>query len=493
MRFTACALVALTAASPALGQARDTSSATQAVLSLNEAISLARRNNPTFQQSREARNRAGSALRSSYASFLPDVSTGFGTTFREGGQEIVAGESRGASQNILTSNGYLDVSAQYGVATFLAPKRERANLNAAEADVTAADALLRFNVSTQYLNALQAQARATLQDTLLANTQAQLELARARAAVGAATNLDVIRAEVAVGRQQVAVLRERNNVEIEKVRLLQQMGVTTPMAVRLTTEFPVVEPTVALNDLLATARRSNPALQSARERESSASVNVRQQQSQYIPTLSLRTGITGITSRTQDIDAALASARASGLGAVSSCLSSDSLRTGAGLTPRGNCSRLAVTDAQIAGMRSEMEKYPFSLAQSPKSFSISLSLPLFDGLQREQRLQEANAFRNDARYRVKAQELQTTADVTAAHLNLTTAFRTVRMQEQNAEAARQALALSQERFRVGADTYVALVQARSDYEQAETDRFNAVYEFHRATATLESAVGRPLR
>ena len=124
---------------------------------------------------------------------------------------------------------------------------------------------------------------------------------------------------------------------------------------------------------------------------------------------------------------------------------------------------------------------------------MSLSLPLFDGLQREQRVQEASAFRNDARYRVKAQELQTTADVTAAHLNLTTAFRTVRMQEQNAEAARQALALSQERFRVGADTYVALVQARSDFEQAETDRINAVYEFHRAYATLESAVGRPLR
>src|SRR5690349_4578051 len=113
MRFTACALFALTAAGPALGQARDTSSATQAVLSLNDAISLARRNNPTFQQSREARNRAGAALRSAYGSFLPDVSTGFGTTLREGGQEIVAGESRGASQNILTSSGSIDITAQY--------------------------------------------------------------------------------------------------------------------------------------------------------------------------------------------------------------------------------------------------------------------------------------------------------------------------------------------------------------------------------------------
>ena len=97
MRFAACALFALTAATPALAQSRDTTTSAPAVLTLNEAVALARRNNPTFQQSRTARNRAGAALRSSYAAVLPDVSTSFGTAFREGGQEIVAGESRGAA------------------------------------------------------------------------------------------------------------------------------------------------------------------------------------------------------------------------------------------------------------------------------------------------------------------------------------------------------------------------------------------------------------
>jgi outer membrane protein len=491
MRFTACALLALTTVTPAFAQSRD-SSAAPAVLTLSEALSIARRNNPTYMQSRTARNRAGAVLRSAYGSLLPDVSTGFGTTFREGGQELVAGESRGASTNILTSSGSIDITAQYNASTFMAPKRERANLEAAEADVTTADATLRLAVSTQYLNVLQAQARAVLQDTLLANTVAQLEQSRARQAVGAATTLDVLRSEVAVGRQQVAVVRERNNVEIEKVRLLQQLGVQLPMRIQLTTEFPVSEPTLVLDDLLNTARRTNPALQAARARESSAGLTLRQAQSLYTPTLSLRTGISGLTSRVTDIDVAIAGAQASAAQGKASCLSSDSLRIGAGLSPRG-CNNFELTPDRIAQIRSDNEKYPFSLAQSPKSFSVSVSLPLFDGLQREQRVQEASAFRNDARYRVRAQELLTTADVTAAHLNLATAYRTVRLQEQNSEAARQALALSQERFRVGADTYVALVQARTDFEQAETDRINAVYEFHRAYATLESAVGRPLR
>ena len=59
--------------------------------------------------------------------------------------------------------------------------------------------------------------------------------------------------------------------------------------------------------------------------------------------------------------------------------------------------------------------------------------------------------------------------------------------------AREALDLAQERFRVGANTFVDVVQSRADYQRAESDRITAIYEFHRAYATLESAVGRPLR
>ena len=36
-------------------------------------------------------------------------------------------------------------------------------------------------------------------------------------------------------------------------------------------------------------------------------------------------------------------------------------------------------------------------------------------------------------------------------------------------------------------------QRRASYERAESDRINASYEYHKAFAALESAVGRPLR
>jgi outer membrane protein len=122
-----------------------------------------------------------------------------------------------------------------------------------------------------------------------------------------------------------------------------------------------------------------------------------------------------------------------------------------------------------------------------------VSLPIFDGFQREQRIEQAKADRNDARYNIRKEELALTADVTAYYLTLVTNAKTVELQEQNAAKARQELELAQEKYKVGAATYLDLANARATYEQAESDRINAIYQYHISFAELENAVGRPLR
>jgi outer membrane protein len=494
MRFVLCALLALAPIAPALGQSRD-SAATAPVLTLQDAISIARRNNPVFLQSRTARQRAGAALRTSYGVLLPDISTNFSNSFREGRPQFFGGQAFGSTSDVISSDASLNIVATYNGTNLLAPKVQRANLDAAESELTNAEAVLRANVIGQYLNVLAAEARAVLNDTLLASAQAQLDLSSARAAVGAATTLDVRRAEVQVGQARVAVLRERNNIETEKLRLFQQLGVEQPTSVRLTTELPVNEPTLDLQDLLSSARRANPALAAARSRESAAGVVVRQARTAYLPSLQLRTGLSGYTSQATDINGEIDQERRQSLQSLESCLGTDSLRTLSGLPSiSGRCaSNFTFTDADAAAMRSANSKYPFDFTRDPVTFSASLSVPIFNGFQREQRVQEAEATRNDARYNVRAQELRVTADVTSGYKNLMTAYQAVVIQRQNSQAAREALALAQERFRVGANTFVDVVQSRADYERAESERITAVYEFHRAYATLESAVGRPLR
>jgi outer membrane protein len=495
MRFVACALLALASAVPASAQSRDSSAAGAPILSLQDAIAIARRNNPIFLQTHSARQRAGAQLRSSYGALLPDVSTSFSSAYREGRPQFFGGQEFGSTSDVTSSDAALNVSAVYSGSNLLAPKAQRANLDAAESDLTNADAILRLAVTGQYLNVLAAQARAQLNDTLLTSAQAQLDLSRARAAVGAATTLDVRRAEVQVGQARVAVLRERNNIETEKLRLFQQLGVEQPTSVNLTTDLPVVEPTLVLQDLLSSARKANPALAAARSRESAAGVGVRQARSAYLPTLRLQTGVSGYTSQETDIQAAIDAQQTSSAQQLSACLGTDSLRVRAGMSSIAtNCSgRFAFTDADAELIRKTNSKYPFDFTRDPITFSASLSVPIFNGFQREQRTQEAEATRNDAKYAVRAQELRITQEVTSGYRNLITAYQAVQIQTQNSQAAREALALAQERFRVGANTFVDVVQSRADFERAESDRITANYEFHRAYATLESAVGRPLR
>ncbi|MGI9077143.1 MAG: TolC family protein, partial [Gemmatimonadaceae bacterium] len=181
-------------------------------------------------------------------------------------------------------------------------------------------------------------------------------------------------------------------------------------------------------------------------------------------------------------------------GQRASCFLMDSLRLGANLPPSSrNCSLIEFSPSQADRIRSENSQFPFSFTKQPMAFTATVSLPLFDGFTREQRIQEAQAGRSNARYRLRARELQLTQEVTAAYLTLTTAARTVALQGQNAAKAREELNLAQERYRVGASTFLEVTEARASLERAETERINAIYDYHKAFAALESAVGRSLR
>ncbi len=463
-------------------------------LPLDEAIQLATRNNPQYLQTTTSQQRASAAVRSAYGNLLPSATTSFGSSYREGRPQFFGGQSFGSSSDVLSSSAGVDVSFSLSRQQLLGPGLQKANLRAAEADASSAAATLRANVITQYLNVLQAQARADFQDTLLLSTQAQLALAQARQQVGAANLVDVRRAEVQVGQQRVAILRERNAVEVEKLRLFQQIGVDQPADVRLTTTFAVEEPNVQLDQVMEMARQQNPALLALRSRERAADVGVSSARAAYLPTLSMRTGVDGFTSQNTDVNSLIAQQEAQTNSSRRSCFTTDSIRRGAGLPSiAGQCNSIQFTPEVAALIRDGNSAFPLNFTRSPLSFSVGLSVPLFDGFQREQRVQEASASRLDARYRVRELELRLTADVTSSYRNLVTAYQTVRLQEQNSVAAREAQLLAQERFRVGANTFVDVTQARSEYERAETDRINAIYDYHKAFAALEAAVGRQLR
>jgi outer membrane protein len=468
-------------------------SRTGPLLTLDEAISLARHNNPVFLSQANDRRTADASVRSARGALLPAADASFGTRYQQGGQQVFNGLSFSNSSDAIQSSYGLSLNYRLGAATFVTPKAAVANRNAVEADITGASEQLRAAVTQQYLSVLQAQARAALEDTLVTTAETQLALARAKLEVGSGTSLDIRRAEVALGQAQVALLTARNNVEVEKLRLFQQLGVAQPEGVVLTTDFPVHPPSFSLDSVLDLARRQNPALLALRSRERAAGLNVKVAQAAYTPTLNLSTGWGGNSYEYTDSDFLVNQARSGVLGQLAGCMSQDSIRTRVGL-PSSNCeTRYQFTDAQAASIRSQNNQFPFKFQRSPLALSASLSIPVFDNFNREERVQRAAVERDDATYNVRAKELAMTADVTQAYLTLRTAAQTVALQEQNAQKAREELAFAEERYKVGASTFLDVVTSRGTYEQALIDRVNSVYDYHKAFAALENAVGRPLR
>ena len=477
---------------PAVSAAQNAMPTPGAPLTLDEAISTARRNNPAYLQIANNRRTADAAVRSARGALLPSADASFGSRYQQGGQQVFNGLSFTNSSDAIQSSYGLNLGYRISTATFVNPKAAMADRDAVEADIIGNSEQLRAAVTQQYLSVLQAQARSALQDTLVTTAETQLELAKAKVAVGSGTSLDIRRAEVALGQAQVALLTARNNVEVEKLRLYQQMGVPQPENVQLTTEFPINPPTLALDALLDMARRQNPAIVALRSRERAASLNVKVAQAAYTPTLQLSTGWGGNSYQYTDGDFLVNQARAGVLGQQAQCFQQDSIRTRVGL-PASNCGAIQFTDAQAAAIRSKNNQFPFKFQRSPLALSAQLSIPLFDNFNREERVQQAAVNRDDAIYNVKAKDLALTADVTQAYLTLRTQRQTVALQEQNASKAKEELAYAEERYKVGASTFLDVVTSRGTYEQALIDRVNAVYDYHKAFAALENAVGHPLR
>ncbi len=484
-------LTALVVSGVALSAAAQSAPST---LSLDDAIGIAKKNNPVYQQQLSGRTRARLALRSAYGAFLPGADASFSTGYRQGKPEFFGGVAFGATSDIISSSWGLNFNARMSAATVAEVRRARANMDAAEADVAAADLGLRSTVVAQFLTTLQSAASATLQDSLLKKVQLDLDLAKAKEGVGSGTALDVKRAEVAVGQQQVAVLRARNTAEVDQLKLFQQLGVARPGPVALVPVTTVAAPSFELGQLLDIARKSNPTLQGYQSRQTASAEGVRSARSAYTPTVSLGAQLGGYTTQYKNADYLVGQAQGQSASSQASCYTTDSLRRGAGLSAiTAKCSAMTWTPAAAQALRDANKTFPFDFTSSPYNLSLTFSLPLFDKFGREQRLQEAQIARDNALYDVRKQELQMAADVTSAWTSLQAAYRTVGLQEQNAAAAQEALTLAQERYRVGASTFVELVQARNEYERASTDRIAAVYDYHRAWAALENAVGRPLR
>ncbi|HEY3011735.1 MAG TPA: TolC family protein [Gemmatimonadales bacterium] len=502
-------LLAIACMIPLSARAQDSSRVAPAPssvsLSLAEALRQARANSPTYRQTLNDAGPARWGVRNAYGSLLPSLTASSDVGYIGTGQSNFGGGFTRPTSAFVTSGYSLGVEWQLSGRTLTAPAQQKALQRATDEDISGAGISLTAEISTQYFNTLQAAAQVQVARQQVRRNEDFLELAQARHRVGQATLLDVRQAEVTKGTSDVALLRAVQAENEAKLDLLRRMGVEPPVAVDqivLSDSFPVTPPGFRLDSLLALAEIHNPVLRSLRARGHAADLDVRAAKTDFLPSLSVRAGWSGFTQQYTNENLLLTQALTDAQAQAAECQYNNSVRSALALG--GEVANCFATYGLVDGggvllgpvsqqIRDQNSVFPFRYTGQPFSANLTVSLPIFTGFSRSLRLSQARAQQEDADEDVRARRLSVRSDVQIRYLGLQTAFQAIAVQAFSRDAARDQLRLAQDRYRLGAGTALEVADAQTSVQRAEGDYITALYDYHKAIAALEAAVGRSLR
>lgn len=464
-------------------------------LSLAEALDLARDFNPDFLTQENALTSSAWAVRSAYGDLIPSASASTGMGYTAGGERRFGTVGLGEQPAMYSSSYSLGMSYSLSGARLLEPRRARSQQRATEARVEGVASQLEANVRQGYLAVLQADAAALQAAQEVERTAEHVRLAQARLDVGTATVLDVLRAEVQHGQAEVRLIQAENTAVSERLALGRLIGVPLTEGVRLTSEFDLFEPAWDVDDIVAMALTNNPTLRAARAQHDAHGTALQVARTEYLPTLSASLSMRGDLAQAASISPLVQGDLDQMARSRQSCLDQNVIRQTAGLPLQ------ACPDPTDPAIRSQLEEqyrarhsgFPFGWASQPMSASLSLSLPLFTGLNRQQRVEEANLATHNARHAVRGEELRVGAEAETLLRNVMVAYRTARLQARVRDTASEELRLAEQQYRSGLATSVEVTDAQANLSEAERAEIAAVHDYHRSLAALEALVGATLR
>jgi outer membrane protein len=477
-----------------IGTGHTQQAASRGPLSLAEAIAVAAESNPDYLSQRNQLRSAEWGIRSAYGNLLPSLSASTNFGYTATGQRRLDSVVLGEQPAMYSSRYSLGMSLSLNGTTLLGPALARAQARATEEQVEGAAASLESDVTQRYLSILESRDAVTQAERELARTETHVQLAQARFQVGAGTALDLRRSEVQRGQAQVRLVQAQNTAANDVLLLSQSMGVRLPLDVELSGTFALFEPMWTADQLIELALADNPTLQASRAQADAAHTRARAAKTTYLPSISFSAGLSGYVSAAGNTDPLVEQELARAVSSYNSCIRQNDILVRIGLPP-STCSDPAVPSVESAIRESVARQnrgFPFDYIRQPASASVTISLPIFTGLNREQQIEEANIARLNAQNQVRSNELRVQVDIETALRNLQTAYQSALLQRALRETSQEELRLAEERFRFGANTSVEVTDAQASLAEAERAEIAAVYAFHRSLAILESRLGRRL-
>ncbi|MBU6431805.1 MAG: TolC family protein [Nitrospirae bacterium] len=408
-------------------------------LSLHDAIQAAIDNNVNVRLLRERIAAAQSAANTSLGALLPNVS-GYAT----GRNQTVNLAAFGIPQNALNSLGLsggvtqpFDVydaraSLVQNIFSLSLIQRWRAartgvDVASLEAEVTKRDVMATTGLL--YMEAIRAEAAVKARQADIELSQQLLKLAQDRKRAGVATGLDVTREEVQLENTRQRLLVAQNDQESAKLNVIRALGIDFDVRLTLTDELTLVDVAPqSPTDALVAARENRAELKAQITRQKLASLSLSSVTSERVPALSFNGDYGWI-----------------------------------GLKPED--------------------------AFATRSVGLMLSVPIFDGGQRESRISENRSRVRQESIRMKDVSDQITLEVRNALLTLDSSTQQVAVAEKGIELAMKELTFARDRFAAGLATNIEVTNAQTSVARARDNLIEALFRFNASRINLARAKG----
>lgn len=401
-------------------------------VTLDEAVRRSLEASPTVAQGAGAVRTAGAAERSAKGAFLPTLSAN-------------ASSSLSASQQLGSQTGLNDgMSDSYGAGISASVPvytggRRTAELRQARAETSAAQASLeeqRFSVvlatKRAFFDVLRADDLIRVSESQVRRAEEALEAAELRLRVGSATRSDVLRARLELNSARQSLAQARSDREVAGFALGRAVGSPGPVAAEQSEPLrptPLAVPADSLASLVVTQA---PSVRAQAAGVTAAEAGMSAARAQYRPTVSLGTG-------------------------------ADWANQDPALDGRANW-----------------------------DLRLGVSIPIFDGYQREASVERARVQADVARVQLADAERAARAELERTLSALRLAEQRIGLAEEAVQVAEEDLRVQDQRYRMGSSTMLERMTSQAALTQAENDLVAARYDYQLARAELEALVGREL-
>ena len=427
----------------------------QQVIGFEEAVDLALQNNYTLRQAANDVDVQSIGVSRNRLEFFPDLGLNiggrrdFGRTFiQEQGQIAnLTSESAnfGASTSLNLFNGFLD----------------DATLDQAQYQVDAASRSLRrqredviYDVVSRFIELAQNREIVDVQEGNVALREQQLEQTQALIEVGDRPPSDVYQQQAALAEARQMLLNAERNVQLTETEIVRLLALdpfgdytfeATPIERTAEAELDLQE--YDLSELVQQASNRRLDLRAQEASIVADEQGVRAARADYYPRLDLSANYGSNWSSLEERP-----------------------------VPGTDNSRSVPFFEQLDSRRGG-------------SVGFSLSFPIFDRLQRNYNVEQAQVQVENARFQLEALEQDVAVQVRQAYINYQNARTSLDVTEARLQAAQQAQEAAEERYNLGVATFVELAQTNADLVSAASERVRARYDFLLQKKSIEYATG----